>query len=81
MGVLVTGKKNGRVHYRLQLSMLFFTKSQSFKFTNKDPATKCWGGNMLAQRGRKKHPADLPPLPVFQKKSFLVHHLQQNSSN
>lgn len=79
MGLLVTRKKNGRFQYRLQLSMFFLTKSQSFNFKNKNPATKCWCDNLLAQR--RKHPADLPPLPLSQKKSFLLHHLKQNLSN
>lgn len=47
-------------------SKLCLTKSQSFHFTNKDLAVRCWYESLLAQRQRK-HPDYLPPPPVSQR--------------
>jgi hypothetical protein len=48
----------------------FKIKFQSFDFTNKGLGVKCWGESLLGQRGRERHPDDLPSQLTFPKRKF-----------
>lgn len=48
--------------------MLFLTKSLMFNFISKDSGVRCWGENLLNQRGRETTQLLCPPFPPLSQK-------------